>query len=160
MKNKPAKILSRAAAARTFARLRAQGKTVVFTNGCFDLVHIGHLRLFKKARTYGDALVVAINSDASLARLKGPKRPLVPEKYRAELLAALEPVDYVVIFGEDTPYEVIRQLKPDILVKGGDYRLADIVGRDIVKKVVRFPVVAGHSTSNLIRTIVERYGRC
>jgi D-beta-D-heptose 7-phosphate kinase/D-beta-D-heptose 1-phosphate adenosyltransferase len=142
------------------ARLKEQGKTIVFTNGCFDLVHIGHVRLFKKAKSYGDILVVAINSDASLARLKGPKRPLVPERFRGEVLAALEPVDFVVVFNEDTPYEVIKELHPDILVKGGDYKITDIVGRDLVKKVVRFPVVAGQSTSTLIKTIVKRYADC
>ncbi|MCX5778615.1 MAG: adenylyltransferase/cytidyltransferase family protein [Elusimicrobia bacterium] len=160
MKKKPAKFLSRPAAARMLAQLKRRGKKIVFTNGCFDLLHIGHLRLFKKAKTYGDILVVAINSDASLARLKGPKRPLVPERLRGELLAALDTVDCVVVFNEDTPYEILKQLKPDVLVKGGDYKIADIVGRDIVKKVVRFPVVAGHSTSSLIKTIVERYADC
>lgn len=152
------KIQSRPALAKIVRALQKQGKKVVFTNGCFDLVHIGHIRLFKKARTYGDALIVAINSDASLKCLKGPKRPLVPQAKRAEVLAALEAVSYVVVFGEQTPAEIIRELLPDVLVKGGDYKLNEIVGREHVKRVVRFPVVAGNSTSALIKTIVERYG--
>ncbi len=152
------KIRSRAALRSLFREAKKKKKTIVFTNGCFDLLHVGHLRLFKKAKTYGDVLLVAINSDASLARLKGPKRPLVPEKLRCELLAAIDCIDYVTVFGEDTPAEIIRELRPDILVKGGDYKIEEIVGRENVKKVVRFPLVPGLSTSALIKTIVERYG--
>ncbi len=132
---------------------------MVFTNGCFDLLHVGHVMLFYKARSYGDVLVVAINSDESMKRLKGPSRPLVPESSRAKVLAALEPVDYVVTFGEDTPAEIIKALKPDILVKGGDYKLDQIVGREDVKKVIRFPVVEGYSTTNLIKKIIRAYGK-
>jgi rfaE bifunctional protein nucleotidyltransferase chain/domain len=139
--------------------LKKQKKAVVFTNGCFDLLHVGHVMLFYKARSYGDVLVVAINSDESMKRLKGPSRPLVPESSRAKVLAALEPVDYVVTFGEDTPAEIIKALKPDILVKGGDYKLDQIVGREDVKKVIRFPVVEGYSTTNLIKKIIRAYGK-
>ena len=140
-------------------KLQKAGKKVVFTNGCFDLLHIGHTLLFEKARSLGDVLIVAINSDKSLKGLKGPKRPLVGEKDRAKLLLALKAVDYVVVFGEQTPYELLKELKPDILVKGGDYKLSEIIGREFVKKVYRYPVVKGKSTTNLINTIVERYGK-
>jgi len=140
-------------------KLHASGKKVVFTNGCFDLLHLGHTSLFEKAKSLGDILVVAINSDKSLSCLKGPKRPLVGEKDRAKLLLALKPVDYVVVFNEQTPHEILSELRPDILVKGGDYKLSEIVGREFVKKVYRYPVVKGKSTTNLINTIVERYGK-
>ncbi len=140
-------------------KLKKRGKKVVFTNGCFDLIHLGHVSLFQKAKTLGDVLIVAINSDKSLQCLKGPKRPLVGEKERAKLLLALKPVDYVVVFGEQTPKEILSELKPDVLVKGGDYKLSEIVGREYVKKVYRFPFVKGKSTTNLINLIVERYGK-
>lgn len=139
-------------------KLKKQGKKIVFTNGCFDLIHIGHVSLFQKAKTLGDVLIVAINSDKSLAGLKGPKRPLVPQTDRVKLLSAIDVIDYVVIFGEQTPYNLLRKLTPDILVKGGDYKIEDIVGREFVKKVYRYPLVKGKSTSNLIKLIVERYG--
>ncbi|MCA6071231.1 MAG: adenylyltransferase/cytidyltransferase family protein [Endomicrobium sp.] len=139
-------------------KLQKAGKRVVFTNGCFDLLHLGHISLFKKAKSLGDVLVVAINSDKSLSCLKGPKRPLVGEKDRARLLLSLKSVDYVVVFGEQTPKELLRELRPDVLVKGGDYELSEIIGRKYVKRVCRFPLVKGKSTTNLINLIVERYG--
>ena len=140
------------------ARLQKVDKKVVFTNGCFDLLHLGHVRLFKKAKSMGDVLVVAINSDKSLRCLKGPKRPLVGEKDRAKLLLSLKPVDYVIVFNEHTPKEILSEIRPDILVKGGDYKLSKIIGREFVKKVYRFPFVKGKSTTALINLIVERYG--
>lgn len=151
-----AKILSRKALSRRLRSLR--GKKVVFTNGCYDLVHAGHLTLLEKARRLGDVLVVGLNSDSSVRKLKGPSRPLVDEKNRARLLAALECVDYVTVFPEETPAELIKALKPDILVKGGDYAPDQIVGRGDVKRVVRVPLVKGFSTTNLIRKIVSAYG--
>lgn len=153
------KICSRKKITEVVKKLKQQKKKIVFTNGCFDLLHIGHVSLFQKAKTLGDVLIVAINSDKSLAGLKGPKRPLVPQKDRTKLLAALSCIDYVVVFGEQTPYELLSKLKPDILVKGGDYKIEDIVGREFVKKVYRYPLVAGKSTTNLIKLIVERYGK-
>lgn len=153
------KICSRKKITEVVKKLKQQKKKIVFTNGCFDLLHIGHVSLFQKAKTLGDVLIVAINSDKSLADLKGPKRPLVPQKDRTKLLAALSCIDYVVVFGEQTPYELLSKLKPDILVKGGDYKIEDIVGREFVKKVYRYPLVAGKSTTNLIKLIVERYGK-
>lgn len=151
------KILTAAALTRV---LRGQKgpRRVVFTNGCFDLMHLGHVRLLGRAKKLGDVLVVGLNSDGSVRRLKGPRRPLTGQKARAEMLAALRPVDYVVIFNEETPAALIRKLKPDVLIKGGDYRIEDIVGRKDVKKVVRFPLVAGHSTSRLIQKILRTYG--
>ncbi len=151
------KILSRKKLIEEVKKLKKQNKKIVFTNGCFDLLHIGHVSLFQKAKTLGDILIVAINSDKSLACLKGPKRPLVSQKDRTKILAALSCIDYVVVFGEQTPYELLSKLKPDILVKGGDYKIEDIVGREFVKKVYRYPLVKGKSTTNLIKLIVERY---
>lgn len=152
------KLFSRPALVKILSQNRKK-KKVVFTNGCFDLLHPGHVRLFRKAKESGDILVVAINSDRSLKKLKGPSRPLVKERNRAEILSALSCVDYVTIFSEETPAETIRMLKPDILIKGSDYKLSQIVGRDAVKKVLRFPLVKNFSTSGLIRKIVRAYGK-
>jgi rfaE bifunctional protein nucleotidyltransferase chain/domain len=150
--------LSPTAAARRLSLLR-RGKAVVFTNGCFDLIHAGHLKVLQHCKKHGDILVVALNTDASVRRLKGPKRPLLPLKERGELMAALKPVDVVTWFGEDTPYALIKRLKPDILVKGGDWKPGSIVGADLVKKVVRIPLVKGRSTSAIIQDIARKYGR-
>lgn len=132
---------------------------VVFTNGCFDILHTGHVELLETARNLGDVLIVGLNSDDSVRRLKGPRRPINPEKDRARILAALEVVDYVVIFGEDTPLELIQAINPDILVKGGDYQSDSIIGGDFVEahggKVVVFPSVRGKSTSGLIDKLFQ-----
>jgi rfaE bifunctional protein nucleotidyltransferase chain/domain len=154
------KILGRTALKKTVEALKKKKKVVVFTNGCFDIIHAGHVQLFEKARSLGDCLIVAINSDSSLKELKGPKRPLVGQDKRAFVIAALQSVDYVTVFGEQTPAEILSELKPDILVKGGDYKISEIVGREHVKKVVRVKLVKGQSTSNLIKLIVSRYGKC
>ena len=142
------------------AKLKKSGKKIVFTNGCFDLIHAGHIKVFEKAKALGDILIVGLNSDSSVKRLKGPNRPLVNEKSRAYVISALESVDYVALFSEETPAQLIAQLKPDILVKGGDYRINEIVGRQDVKKVVRVPLLEGYSTTELIKKIVKSYGRC
>ncbi|MBK8575101.1 MAG: adenylyltransferase/cytidyltransferase family protein [Elusimicrobia bacterium] len=134
------------------------GKTVVFTNGCFDLVHAGHLKVLEWAKRQGDLLVVGLNSDASVRKLKGPRRPILPLADRAALLAALKPVDFVTSFSEETPQRLIRLLRPDILVKGGDWAADSIVGREFVKKVVRVPLMKGRSTTGIISTIAKRYG--
>lgn len=152
------KIFSRSILEKILKKSRGK-KKVVFTNGCFDLLHLGHVRLLERAKKMGDILVVAINSDLSVKKLKGPLRPLSDAQTRAEILSALSCVDYVTIFPEQTPLETIRQLKPDILVKGSDYSTSEIVGRAEVKKVIRFPLVHGFSTSNLIRKIVRGYAR-
>lgn len=139
---------------------RREKKTrIVFTNGCFDLLHVGHIRYLQEARRMGDLLVVGINSDASVNRLKGPSRPIQPEQDRAEILAGLACVDYVVSFDEDTPIVLIERLKPDVLVKGGDWPLDEIVGRDVVERsggtVATISYVKGISTSELIQRICK-----
>jgi rfaE bifunctional protein nucleotidyltransferase chain/domain len=138
-------------------KLKSDGKKIVFTNGCFDIIHAGHTYYLKKAKELGDILIVGLNSDDSVRRLKGDERPLNNETDRAEVLLSLKPVDYVVVFTEDTPYELISRVKPDILVKGGDYAADEIVGADIVKanggKVVVIPFVEGKSTSALVEKI-------
>ena len=153
------KVLKASVLVSRLAKERRRGRKIVFTNGVYDLIHAGHVTLLEKSKRLGDILVVGINSDASVKRLKGPKRPLATEKDRALMLAALEAVDYVTFFNEDTPYELLQKLRPDILVKGGDYALGQIIGRDLVKKVVRIPLVKGRSTSALIQKIVKTYGR-
>ena len=157
------KIKGRSALARRLRAARRGGKRVVFTNGCFDLLHVGHVRYLQRAKRLGDLLVVGLNSDASVHRLKGPRRPLVPEAQRAEVLAALACVDFVTFFTEDTPLGLIEQLQPDVLVKGADWNKADIVGRRIVEKgggrVARVRLVPGASTSRLVGRILKRYRR-
>lgn len=138
---------------------RRRRQRIVFTNGVYDLLHAGHVTLLQKAKALGHVLVVGLNSDESVRRLKGPKRPIALAADRVRVLAALEPVDYLVFFEEDTPYELIRRLRPDILVKGGDYAAGQIVGRDLVKKVVRIPLVEGRSSTEIIRRIVTAYGQ-
>jgi len=137
--------------------LRNQGKFLVFTNGCFDLMHVGHVRYLEAAAGLGDFLLVAVNSDSSARSLKGPSRPLNPEIWRAEVVAGLEFVDAVIIFAEETPLELIKALEPDVLVKGSDWELEEIVGRREVEstggRVVRIPLVEGVSTSSLIERI-------
>jgi D-beta-D-heptose 7-phosphate kinase/D-beta-D-heptose 1-phosphate adenosyltransferase len=149
------KTLSRNALARFRARNRK--KIIVFTNGCFDILHRGHVELLREAKGLGDILVVGLNSDASVRRLKGRGRPLVAERDRAYVLAALEAVDRVVIFGEDTPLEAIRALEPDVLVKGAEYGREEIVGASIVEesggRVKRVPMRKGFSTTSLIRKV-------
>ena len=135
-------------------------RRIVFTNGCFDLLHPGHIRLLEEARSLGDALVVGLNSDASVRRVKGPTRPLTPEKERAEILAALASVDFVVIFDEPTPREIISCLLPDVLVKGADWGANEIVGREEVEqgggKVISIPLQPGYSTTGILQKIVAQ----
>ena len=142
-----------------FGREKRNGKRVVFTNGCFDLLHPGHIRSLEQARELGDILVVGLNSDASVRRLKGDGRPVLPQQERAEILAALEAVDAVVIFDAPTPQEVVAGLLPDVLVKGGDWPGDQIVGRKEVEaaggRVVSVPVVQGYSTTAILRKIRE-----
>ena len=155
------KIYQRSELASILQRLKAEGKTVVTTNGCFDVLHLGHLRYLQAARQLGNLLVVGINSDSSVRQLKGENRPLVPEAERAEMLAGLECVDYVVIFPELTPVDLLSELKPSIHVKGGDYKLEQLIERKVVEenggKVVVGLNVPGKSTTNLIQVICERY---
>ena len=136
-------------------RIRSRGGVVVFTNGVFDLLHPGHVRYLREARALGDALVVAVNSDRSVRLNKGPDRPINPEHERAEVVLALDAVDAVVIFDEETPHEIVSAIQPDILVKGADWGPDNIVGRDVVEarggRVVRIELSPGHSTSEIIR---------
>lgn len=138
---------------------RALGERTVFTNGCFDLLHRGHTRLLQQARALGDLLIVGLNSDASVRRLKGPLRPVLSQDERAELLSALASVDYVVIFEEADPSRIVDALEPDVLVKGADWAKEEVVGRETVEKrggqVVTIPLVEGASTSNILRRIME-----
>lgn len=140
-------------------RLRREGRRVVFTNGCFDLLHPGHVRYLAQARALGDALIVALNSDRSVRVLKGEARPILNEGERAEVIAALEVVDLVTIFDEETPRELIADLLPDVLVKGGDWAVDQIVGREEVEaaggKVISLPYVEGSSTSDIIERIIK-----
>ena len=139
--------------------LRAQGRRIVFTNGVFDILHPGHVRYLRQARALGDALIVGVNDDASVRRNKGAGRPITSEAERAEILAALAAVDAVVIFGEDTPADIIAAIQPDILVKGADWPADQIVGRDTVEarggRVVRVPVEQGYSTTAIVDRIRE-----
>jgi rfaE bifunctional protein nucleotidyltransferase chain/domain len=142
-----------------FGREKRNGRRIVFTNGCFDLLHPGHIGSLEQARALGDALIVGLNSDASVRQLKGAGRPVLPERERAEILCALECVDAVVIFDEPTPREIISRLLPDVLVKGGDWPGDQIVGREEVEaaggRVVSIPVVPGYSTTAMLRKIRE-----
>jgi len=141
--------------------LKAKGKRIVFTNGCFDLLHVGHVRYLEEAKTLGDILVVGVNSDASVRKLKGPKRPVLPAEERTEILSGLGCVDYVTTFDELDPLALITSLQPNVLVKGGDWTKEQTIGKEVVERsggeVVIIPFVKGASTSNLIETILERY---
>ena len=152
-------ILSLDEAILRFGPAKRNGRRIVFTNGCFDLLHPGHIRSLEQARELGDALIVGLNSDASVRQLKGEGRPLLPERERAEILAALESVDAVIIFDAPTPREVIARLLPDVLVKGGDWSGNQIVGREEVEaaggRVVSVPVLPGFSTTDILRKIRE-----
>ena len=154
------KIKDRLDCLREIREARAEGKSVVFTNGCFDLLHSGHASYLEEARALGDILVVGLNSDASVKRLKGQNRPIVSQAQRMKLLAAMESVSYVIIFEEDTPLELIRLVQPDILVKGGDWQPESIVGADLVLsgggKVVSLSFEDGISTTELVKRIRER----
>jgi D-beta-D-heptose 7-phosphate kinase/D-beta-D-heptose 1-phosphate adenosyltransferase len=138
-----------------------EGKKVVFTNGCYDLIHVGHVRFLEQCKRLGDILVVALNSDRSVRSIKGFPRPINPQDERAEIVAALEYVDYITIFDQDDPLELITQLKPDVLVKGGDWTLPTIVGREVVEsyggKVYSIPLIPGASTSKIITFIANSY---
>jgi len=133
-------------------RLRAEGKKVIFTNGCFDIIHIGHVRYLREAKAFGDVLVVGLNSDGSVSMIK-PDRPINPQDQRAEVLASLEMVDYVTLFEEETPYKLIQVVQPDVLVKGGDWKKDDIVGSDVAKETLILPYIRGVSTTEIIERI-------
>jgi D-beta-D-heptose 7-phosphate kinase/D-beta-D-heptose 1-phosphate adenosyltransferase len=156
------KILSWEVLKEKIDTLRRQGKKIAFTNGCFDILHVGHIRYLREAKKKADVLVVALNSDASVQAIKGEKRPVIGQQERAEIIAALECVDFVTIFSELTPLELIKFLQPDVLIKGGDWTEEKVVGRDEVKKwgghVAIIPEVEGKSTTNIIEKIKCSYG--
>jgi len=138
-------------------KAKSNNKTIVFTNGCFDLLHLGHIHLLREAKKLGDLLIVALNSDSSITKIKGPSRPILPETERAELLASLEMVDFVTVFSQPDPAEVIKALHPNVLVKGGDWTQDQIIGKDTVEghggKVVALPFLSGHSSTMIIERI-------
>ena len=154
------KIQSQKKLSKTIARLKRRGKKIVFTNGCFDLLHLGHVKYLEKARGCGNILVVALNSDSSVRAIKGAGRPLTKQLDRAKVIAALEAVDFVTVFNEKDPLKVIKKLKPSILVKGADWARGMIVGAEFVEslggKVKRIPYIKGYSTSGLIRKIGQK----
>ena len=155
------KITSRNELKAKIDRLKREGKKVVFTNGCFDILHAGHTRYLREARKLGDTLILALNSDSSVRSIKGPMRPIVPEAERAEVVAALDSVDYVTVFDELTPLELIEFLRPDVIVKGGDWAEQDIVGAEAVRKwggrVAIMPEIEGASTTNIIDKVLQVY---
>jgi D-beta-D-heptose 7-phosphate kinase/D-beta-D-heptose 1-phosphate adenosyltransferase len=155
------KIKARKEILRIMNDLKAEGKRIVFTNGCFDLLHVGHVRYLEEAKALGDVLVVGVNSDASVRKLKGPKRPILPEEERTEILSGLGCVDYITLFNETDPLKLITSLRPDVLAKGGDWAKEQIVGKEVVERsggeVVIIPFVKGASTSHLIQTILKKY---
>ena len=155
------KIKEREELLRIIKDLKRKGKRIVFTNGCFDLLHIGHIRYLEEAKTLGDVLIIGVNSDSSVRKLKGPDRPILPEEERAEILSSLECVDYITTFDELDPINLITSLQPDVLVKGGDWTKEQVVGSEVVERsggeVVIIPFVQGASTSNQIEIILKRY---
>jgi D-beta-D-heptose 7-phosphate kinase/D-beta-D-heptose 1-phosphate adenosyltransferase len=155
------KVKSREVLYKTIKDHKKKGRRIVFTNGCFDLLHLGHIRYLEKAKSLGDILVVGVNSDRSVQSLKGPGRPILPEEERAEILSSLACVDYVTVFDELTPLELISSLQPHILVKGGDWSKEAIVGKEVVEQsggeVISLPFIEGSSTSSLIETILKRF---
>ncbi len=154
-------VVTRAELAEIRRGLKVQGKKVVFTNGCFDILHRGHTDYLQKAKAIGDVLIVGVNTDESVRRIKGEKRPVVGESDRAHVLAALTSVDYVCLFDEDTPYELLQAILPDVLVKGADWPVEQVVGRDIVEaaggSVQTLELLPNRSTTQIIKTITERF---
>jgi rfaE bifunctional protein nucleotidyltransferase chain/domain len=157
------KILKLSDLVKVIKSLREAGKQIVFTNGCFDILHVGHVRYLAAARSKGDALVLGLNSDASVKSIKPENRPIVSQDQRAEVLAGLACVDYITIFDEPDPLALIKTIRPDVLIKGADWKEAEIIGSDVVKsyggKVVRIEFVPGISTSRIIQRILELYGK-
>ncbi len=154
------KIIQFSEVSEKVSKIRKQGHSIVFTNGCFDLLHAGHVWYLKKAANFADILILGLNSDSSVSEIKGPNRPILPHEERAFLLSSLEVIDYVVIFDEATPIHLIKEICPNVLVKGGDYLKEDIVGYDFVKKnggsVEVVPFIEGKSTTSIVNMILEK----
>jgi len=157
------KIKSTSTLARTIAALKKKGKKIVFTNGCFDILHLGHVKYLEAAKQKGDVLVVGINSDSSVRKIKGNTRPVITQKERLSIVAALESVDYVLLFNQTTPLNLIKKLKPDILIKGADWQKNKIVGSELVLarggKVLTIKLIKGRSTTNIIKKIAKKISR-
>ncbi|OGQ03992.1 MAG: glycerol-3-phosphate cytidylyltransferase [Deltaproteobacteria bacterium RBG_19FT_COMBO_46_12] len=155
------KIKERKDLTRIIKNLKTRGKRIIFTNGCFDLLHVGHVRYLEEAKALGDVLVIGVNSDSSVRKIKGPGRPILPVEERVEILSGLGCVDYVAVFDELDPLKLITSLQPNVLAKGGDWTKEQIAGGEVVEKsggeVIIIPLVQGVSTSNLIETILKRY---
>lgn len=143
------------------SRLKSRKKKIVFTNGCFDIIHIGHVKYLERAKAFGDVLIVGVNSDSSMKKIKGSKRPIMDQNDRAGIVAGLESVDYVTIFNEATPFKLIRSIRPDVLVKGADWKPDKIVGAEFIKsyggRTISIPLVKGKSTSLIIRKIIKKF---
>ena len=153
------KILSQPALRLRLRRLRRQRRRIVFTNGCFDVLHVGHIAILEHAKQLGDVLVVGLNSDRSVRAIKGPSRPIMPQRERARVIAALACVDYVTLFHDETPLRLIQAVRPDILVKGADWKADQIVGHAFARRTVRIPLVPGRSTTDVITRILLRARR-
>lgn len=158
-----AKIKSLPELTNIIKKLKQAGKTIAFTNGCFDILHLGHIKLLKEAMNYADYLIVGINSDSSAKKIKGRSRPVVTQNKRAKFLAELGIIDYLIIFNEKTPFRLIKKIKPDVLIKGGDWHKKDIVGYDFVNsyngKVITYSYLKGYSTTKIIEDIIKQHGR-
>jgi rfaE bifunctional protein nucleotidyltransferase chain/domain len=156
------KLIDRTAVKKAVARLKKSGKKIVFTNGCFDLIHPGHIKLLREARAQGDCLILGLNSDESIRSIKDPRRPILDQDERIAVLSELVSIDHIVLFDEQTPLKLIEEIVPDVLVKGGDWDVNTIVGADVVKKnggnVVVVDLKQGDSTTSIIKRIVEKYG--
>ena len=139
-------------------KLKSQGKKIVFTNGCFDLIHPGHIKILTQAKQKGDVLIVGLNSDLSIKKIKDSSRPILNQKARIKVLESIEVVDYIILFDQQTPYSLIKTLKPEVLVKGGDWKTKSIIGSDLVKKVYRVKLCSGYSTSAIISKIKKKSG--
>ena len=153
------KIKNRKQILKLVKKFKKQKKKIVFTNGCYDLFHAGHLEVLKKAKSTGDVLIVGINSDKSIRELKGPERPIVQDKYRASIIAGLDCVDFVIIFNEVSVINLVKALCPDVLVKGGQYKIKEVVGWQYAGEIVRVPILKGYSTTATIDKIVSIYGK-
>ena len=157
------KIVTWEALKKQVERVRGEGKKIAFTNGCFDILHVGHVRYLREARKMGDLLILGLNSDASVRAIKGEKRPLVPQGDRAEVVASLASVDYVTLFDEMTPLKLIEYLRPDVLVKGGDWKEELVVGGDAVRswggRIVIVPLTEGASTTSIVEKVLRVYGK-
>lgn len=156
-KNILEKVINRKEAKRIIEKLKKEGKKIVFTNGCFDILHPGHIKLLKEAKKLGDYLFVGLNSDNSIKKIKGKKRPILPQDARAEILSAIEYVDYIILFDEPTPYRLIKSLKPHYLVKGADWKKEEIIGKEFAQKVCQVKILKNFSTTLLIEKILRRY---